>query len=622
MRRSMTMGRAGMLWVLAGCLAMAGACKQESGPAPAGDAAGSQEGTAPTKATPTTPHEAATAQPELGPFELPDVDTSGLPALLRTEIGSALYAARSAPDSATDVAKLGMLCYAHDRLPIALQCFERAAEIEPASFVWPYFVGLTHEKMGALDAAMADYEKAMGMTDKYPALGVHLAQLVYDRDRARAEKLYEEALAQDDGLSQAHFGLGQCAEARNAPDEAIAHYREAVLLRPWFAAAHTRLAALFEAKGETAAARQAARQAAEVASFPEPLDQFLGTMLVGGRDARALASAARVIVQRGDLQLAASRAELAAQIDGECLFVQNTLAMIRGLQGRHEESAELCQKILDKHPEDLLAEAELVKQMILLERYDEAEARLAKILADDPRNLIAIQRQADIARRKGDTDHALELLQATLEWAPQAPALYFQLAELYESQGRHADALEPTRKGLTLAPDDVLRRFHLGYLLQQTGDAAGAQQQWQQCIQLNPGYAPPYNALAETLLGQGDFDGAERLLRQGLEQAPQSAVLTNGLAWLLATSPYGHQRNGVEAVRMAEEACDSTNRQHAPYLDTLAAAYAEAGRFTDAVSAQQDAIDLLQQSNDKSSLAGYEARLAQYQRRQPYRMGG
>jgi hypothetical protein len=63
----------------------------------------------------------------------------------------------------------------------------------------------------------------------------------------------------------------------------------------------------------------------------------------------------------------------------------------------------------------------------------------------------------------------------------------------------------------------------------------------------------------------------------------------NNLAWLLATTSDPHLRNGEEAVRLGERACQLTQYQEAFMIGTLAAAYAEAGRLDDAVVAAQKA---------------------------------
>src|SRR5207237_4705159 len=83
------------------------------------------------------------------------------------------------------------------------------------------------------------------------------------------------------------------------------------------------------------------------------------------------------------------------------------------------------------------------------------------------------------------------------------------------------------------------------------------------------------SAYAHALLLQPDFS-------QALDQ----------LAWILSTDPHPEFRNGTQAVPLAERACELTERKDAEKLKTLAAAYAEAGRFSDAVATAQKAQQL------------------------------
>lgn len=89
------------------------------------------------------------------------------------------------------------------------------------------------------------------------------------------------------------------------------------------------------------------------------------------------------------------------------------------------------------------------------------------------------------------------------------------------------------------------------------------------------------------------------------------------LAWLLATCPDPKFRNGAEAVAAAEEDCKKTGCHRAVELDTLAAAYAEAGDFELAIRYQQQARDLHDEDSEWQAEVG--KRLAIYKRRQPYR---
>lgn len=127
---------------------------------------------------------------------------------------------------------------------------------------------------------------------------------------------------------------------------------------------------------------------------------------------------------------------------------------------------------------------------------------------------------------------------------------------------------------------------------------------------------------------QGDL-GRAYAAGQGVEQNSSEAVkwyrkaadagyptIQNDFAWMLATSPNPGLRNGVLAVEYAKKAVAATQRKHAGFLDTLAAAYAEAGDFDQAVVIQKESIALLRDANSKQD---YTSRLKLYETKAPYR---
>src|ERR1043166_2203620 len=103
-----------------------------------------------------------------------------------------------------------------------------------------------------------------------------------------------------------------------------------------------------------------------------------------------------------------------------------------------------------------------------------------------------------------------------------------------------------------------------------------------------------------------------------LRRATQSedVFLLNHLAWVLATSEDSLSRNARDAIVFAERVVALSDRKNIFYLDTLAAAYAEARRFDKAVSVQQEAIALVHDPEQKRDLT---SRLKLYESNSPYR---
>jgi tetratricopeptide (TPR) repeat protein len=125
-------------------------------------------------------------------------------------------------------------------------------------------------------------------------------------------------------------------------------------------------------------------------------------------------------------------------------------------------------------------------------------------------------------------------------------------------------------------------------------------------------------AIACDLGQRGDVTGAIAHYRRALELNPDFPEALNNLAWLLAASPDAQFRNGAEAVKLAERACELTQYQRAILLGTLAAAYAEAGRFDDAVATAEKAGAVASTSGDEVLTAKNRELLALYRSGKAY----
>lgn len=106
--------------------------------------------------------------------------------------------------------------------------------------------------------------------------------------------------------------------------------------------------------------------------------------------------------------------------------------------------------------------------------------------------------------------------------------------------------------------------------------------------------------------------------RQAVERDPNSSVALNNLACLLATAPDPALRNGPEAVKLAERACGLTQYQNTSAVSTLAAAYAEAGRFEEAVTTAERACAMASEKGEQELLAGNQQMLDYFKRKQAY----
>jgi tetratricopeptide (TPR) repeat protein len=127
-----------------------------------------------------------------------------------------------------------------------------------------------------------------------------------------------------------------------------------------------------------------------------------------------------------------------------------------------------------------------------------------------------------------------------------------------------------------------------------------------------------YVSKARSCIDYGRNGEAKKSLEQALRLQPNDPSTLNDLAWLLATSRDSRIRDGRKAVNLAQRACKLSEWKNAFSIDTLAAAFATAGDFSDAVKYQQLAISRLEPADRKAQERGMEQRLQQYSSGRPF----
>jgi tetratricopeptide (TPR) repeat protein len=136
-------------------------------------------------------------------------------------------------------------------------------------------------------------------------------------------------------------------------------------------------------------------------------------------------------------------------------------------------------------------------------------------------------------------------------------------------------------------------------------------------IQLDPRFAPAFNNRGFAWTLKKDYGKAIKDFDEAIRLDPKNDMFHNDLAWILATCPSDQHRNGNRAIVLATKACDLTGWKSLNELDTLAAAYAEAGKFEDAVRLQERVVQ--DPDLDSSIASGCRQRLELYKQRKPYR---
>lgn len=240
-------------------------------------------------------------------------------------------------------------------------------------------------------------------------------------------------------------------------------------------------------------------------------------------------------------------------------------------------------------------------------------------LAVTPPNAVAESNLANALLKEGRVAEAVARFQAALALKPDYADARNGLGLALLQQSQTTEAITHFERALEVQPGFAAAHNNLGMALLQTGRAREAIPHLESALQSNPDQAETHNNLGYAFLQTGQVEGALTHYRRALELKPDYAAACNNLAWLLATFHQESIRNGGRAVELAELATQLTEGNNLIILRTLAAAYAEAGRFPDAIQTASRALQAATQQDHQPMANTLRRELALYQAGQPLR---
>jgi tetratricopeptide (TPR) repeat protein len=222
-------------------------------------------------------------------------------------------------------------------------------------------------------------------------------------------------------------------------------------------------------------------------------------------------------------------------------------------------------------------------------------------------------------RQSGMYVNAETLWRTTIARNPGSSMAHNNLGNYLYKEGRIEEAMEHYHNAIQINPNDAEVQNNLGVALAAQGRFDEAIENYRKAIQINPDYAEAQNNLGATLADKGRFDEAIENFRKAIQINPDYISAQYNLAWLLAASPDDKLRNGAEAVRLAERACELTHYGEPLFIETLAAAYAEAGRFPDAMTTAQKALVLATAQANTAVADDLRMQIRCYEKGAPFR---
>jgi len=196
---------------------------------------------------------------------------------------------------------------------------------------------------------------------------------------------------------------------------------------------------------------------------------------------------------------------------------------------------------------------------------------------------------AGVLDAQGKAQEALKEIEIAVGITPWSGVVHNCLGAILQHLGRGAEARGQFEEAVRLEPDFPDAHSNLGGILVLEGKLDEAIAQFSAALALDPRSEKAHFGMASALAGQGKRDKAILEYQTVLWLNPTHWNALNDLAWIRATAGDARLRDGREAVRLAEQACKLTESREPLLLGTLAAAYAEAARFDEAIKSAQKA---------------------------------
>jgi tetratricopeptide (TPR) repeat protein len=485
--------------------------------------------------------------------------------------------------------------------------FRHATTVTEPSYVSETSLGVALADKGRPEQAIIHYQKALAIepcyADAHSNLGVALAgQGRWDE----AITHYQRALDVAPDHADAHNNLGHALLKQGQVDQAIAHFQRALQRKPGFAGAQNNLGVALARKGQVDDAIRHFQEALRLKPNSAEAHYDLGTALL----------------QKGQVEPAIIHFKMALSLRPDYADACHNLGNALLQTGKADEAIIRFRKALEIRPD--FAEARNSLGWLLLQsgRADEAIIDFQKALASRPDYAEAHSNLGLALLQKGQVDEAIAHFQKAEEICPADAEAQHNLGIGLLQKGKVDQAIAHFQMAVELRPAFAAAHQNLGTALVRKGQVDQAILHFQKALEIRPRFAEADYSLGNAFLEKRLASEAIAHFQRALESRPDFAAARNNLAWILATCPEASVRNGARAVELAQEANRLSGGNNAVFMGTLGAAYAEAGRFTEAVGVAQRALRLAEVQTNKVVADALQTQIRLYQAGVPVRDAG
>jgi protein O-mannosyl-transferase len=328
---------------------------------------------------------------------------------------------------------------------------------------------------------------------------------------------------------------------------------------------------------------------------------FEHALAVTSRNHVAYTALATELVASNKLAEATENCRLALEYSPRYSEAYNTLAGIYAKQEKFDEAIASYKKALECDATYGDPFCGLADVYLKQKNYGEAELQAREALRRAPLNLPSMYCLAKALHHEGKLDEAAEYYRRLIRMNPNLFSPHRFLGNVLATQGNVDAAIEQYRIAAKIWPDDADTHAVLGLMLMQKNQLDDATEQLLKSNRIQPTNAVANYQLALIYQSRKDMQKAVEYYHKSIQAQPDMIEALNNLAWLLAANHDAAVRNGTEAVKLAERACQLNDYKTPVLVGTLAAAYAEAGRFGDAVTTAEKARELALAAGQKET---------------------
>ena len=326
----------------------------------------------------------------------------------------------------------------------------------------------------------------------------------------------------------------------------------------------------------------------------------------------------RALAAQGRLDEALTLCQRDVELQPDDAVAHCNLGSALAQRGRLEEAVAQYRKSLELQPNAAATHYGLGATLAMQGRLDEALSQYRKVLQIDPNSAESYYGLGAALAMQGRLDEAMAHYQRALQIDPNSAEAHDGAGRILAARGRLDEARAHYQRAVELQPNNATVHGNFGNVLAAQGRLDEAMEHYQRALALQPNFALAHNNLAKILAARGQFPAALAHYRKALEIQPGDPMLARSLAWLLATCPVASLRNGDEALTLAERANRLSGGNRPNVLDALAAAYAEAGWFPEALATARKALELATQQNEPALANALRARIALYEAGKPF----